>query len=207
MAEQNAFLDKAKEIARDFVWDFYQKRKSIWKIMEQMDEKNFSWIGAGPEEYLRSYDEALHYFAEQRQSGAVPLIAISEERYDAQPIGSRACVVLCEYLLTVQLEEKKNVMQERQRSTVTIRWERGKFKICQVHTSNPWHAMKGDERWPEEFVRQTYTYFLDLLSELELKEIPHLSSQQRKVLVLMMHGRRSPPQSASPTAPCSTTCA
>lgn len=30
MAEQNAFLDKAKEIARDFVWDFYQKRKSIW---------------------------------------------------------------------------------------------------------------------------------------------------------------------------------
>ncbi len=82
MAEQNAFLDKAKEIARDFVWDFYQKRKSIWKIMEQMDEKNFSWIGAGPEEYLRSYDEALHYFAEQRQSGAVPLIAISEERYE-----------------------------------------------------------------------------------------------------------------------------
>ena len=174
MAEQNAFLDKAKEIARDFVWDFYQKRKSIWKIMEQMDEKNFSWIGAGPEEYLRSYDEALHYFAEQRQSGAVPLIAISEERYDAQPIGSRACVVLCEYLLTVQLEEKKNVMQERQRSTVTIRWERGKFKICQVHTSNPWHAMKGDERWPEEFGRQTYTYFLNLLSE---------------VLVLMMHGK------------------
>ena len=52
MVEQNAFLDKAKEIARDFVWDFYQKRKSIWKIMEQMDEKNFSWIGAGPEEYL-----------------------------------------------------------------------------------------------------------------------------------------------------------
>lgn len=48
MAEQNAFLDKAKEIARDFVWDFYQKRKSIWKIMEQMDEKNFSWIGAAP---------------------------------------------------------------------------------------------------------------------------------------------------------------
>lgn len=189
MVEQNAFLDKAKEIARDFVWDFYQKRKSIWKIMEQMDEKNFSWIGAGPEEYLRSYDEALHYFAEQRQSGAVPLIAISEERYDAQPIGSRACVVLCEYLLTVQLEEKKNVMQERQRSTVTIRWERGKFKICQVHTSNPWHAMKGDERWPEEFGRQTYTYFLNLLSELELKEIPHLSSQQRKVLVLMMHGK------------------
>lgn len=121
MAEQNAFLDKAKEIARDFVWDFYQKRKSIWKIMEQMDEKN--------------------------------------------------------------------VMQERQRSTVTIRWERGKFKICQVHTSNPWHAMKGDERWPEEFGRQTYTYFLNLLSELELKEIPHLSSQQRKVLVLMMHGK------------------
>ena len=188
MVEQNAFLDKAKEIARDLVWDFYQKRKSIWKIMEQMDEKNFSWIGAGPEEYLRSYDEALHYFAEQRQSGAVPLIAISEERYDAQPI-SRACVVLCEYLLTVQLEEKKNVMQERQRSTVTIRWERGKFKICQVHTSNPWHAMKGDERWPEEFGRQTYTYFLNLLSELELKEIPHLSSQQRKVLVLMMHGK------------------
>ncbi len=189
MVEQNAFLDKAKEIARDLVWDFYQKCKSIWKIMEQMDEKNFSWIGAGPEEYLRSYDEALHYFAEQRQSGAVPLIAISEERYDAQPIGSRACVVLCEYLLTVQLEEKKNVMQERQRSTVTIRWERGKFKICQVHTSNPWHAMKGDERWPEEFGRQTYTYFLNLLSELELKEIPHLSSQQRKVLVLMMHGK------------------
>lgn len=100
MAEQNAFLDKAKEIARDFVWDFYQKRKSIWKIMEQMDEKNFSWIGAAPKEYLRSYDEALHYFAEQRQSGAVPLIAISEERYDAQPIGSCACVVLCEYLLS-----------------------------------------------------------------------------------------------------------
>lgn len=49
--------------------------------------------------------------------------------------------------------------------------------------------MKGDERWPEEFGRQTYTYFLDLLSELELKEIPHLSSQQRKVLVLMMHGK------------------
>ena len=27
MVEQNAFLDKAKEIARDLVWDFYQKRK------------------------------------------------------------------------------------------------------------------------------------------------------------------------------------
>lgn len=49
-------------MARDFVWDFYQKRKSIWQIMEQMDEKCFSWIGAGPGEYLRSYDEALHYF-------------------------------------------------------------------------------------------------------------------------------------------------
>lgn len=49
--------------------------------------------------------------------------------------------------------------------------------------------MKGDERWPEEFGRQTYTYFLNLLSELELKEIPHLSSPQRKVLVLMMHGK------------------
>ena len=33
MVEQNAFLDKAKEIVHDFVWDFYQKRKSIWKIM------------------------------------------------------------------------------------------------------------------------------------------------------------------------------
>lgn len=93
MAEQNAFLDKAKEIARDFVWDFYQKRKSIWKIMEQMDEKNFSWIGAGPEEYLRSYDEALHYFAEQRQSGAVPLIAISEEATMRSP--SAAAPVSC----------------------------------------------------------------------------------------------------------------
>lgn len=49
--------------------------------------------------------------------------------------------------------------------------------------------MKGDERWPEQFGRQTYTYFLELLSELELKEMPHLSSQQRKVLVLMMHGK------------------
>lgn len=49
--------------------------------------------------------------------------------------------------------------------------------------------MKGDERWPEQFGRQTYTYFLELLSELELKKMPHLSSQQRKVLVLMMHGK------------------
>lgn len=29
-------------MAKDFVWDFYQKRKSIWQIMEQMDEKCFS---------------------------------------------------------------------------------------------------------------------------------------------------------------------
>lgn len=66
-------------MAKGFIWDFYQKRKSIWQIMEQMDEKCFSWIGAGPGEYLRSYDEALHYFAEQRYAGAVPLIEISEE--------------------------------------------------------------------------------------------------------------------------------
>lgn len=142
-------------MAKDFVWDFYQKRKSIWQIMEQMDEKCFSWIGVGPGEYLRSYDEALHYFAEQRYAGAVPLIEISEEHYDAQLVTNQVCIVLCEYLLTVR-PETGNVMQERQ---------------------------------PEQFGRQTYTYFLELLSELELKEMPHLSSQQRKVLVLMMHGK------------------
>ncbi len=46
-------------MAKGFIWDFYQKRKSIWQIMEQMDEKCFSWIGAGPGEYLRSYDEVV----------------------------------------------------------------------------------------------------------------------------------------------------
>ena len=176
-------------MAKDFVWDFYQKRKSIWQIMEQMDEKCFSWIGAGPGEYLRSYDEALHYFAEQRYAGAVPLIEISEEHYDAQLVTNQVCIVLCEYLLTLR-PETGNVMQERQRSTITIRRAHGgKLLACQVHTSNPWYPMKGDERWPEQFGRQTYTYFLELLSELELKEMPHLSSQQRKVLVLMMHGK------------------
>ncbi len=176
-------------MARDFVWDFYQKRKSIWQIMEQMDEKCFSWIGAGPGEYLRSYDEALHYFAEQRYAGAVPLIEISEEHYDAQLVTNQVCIVLCEYLLTAR-PETGHVMQERQRSTITIRRAHGgRLLACQVHTSNPWYPMKGDERWPEQFGRQTYTYLLELLSELELKEMPHLSSQQRKVLVLMMHGK------------------
>ena len=176
-------------MARDFVWDFYQKRKSIWQIMEQMDEKCFSWIGAGPGEYLRSYDEALHYFAEQRYAGAVPLIEISEEHYDAQLVTNQVCIVLCEYLLTAR-PETGHVMQERQRSTITIRRAHGgRLLACQVHTSNPWYPMKGDERWPEQFGRQTNTYFLELLSELELKEMPHLSSQQRKVLVLMMHGK------------------
>lgn len=157
--------------------------------MEQMDEKCFSWIGVGPGEYLRSYDEALHYFAEQRYAGAVPLIEISEEHYDAQLVTNQVCIVLCEYLLTAR-PETGNVMQERQRSTITIRRAHGgKLLACQIHTSNPWYPMKGDERWPEQFGRQTYTYFLELLSELELKEMPHLSSQQRKVLVLMMHGK------------------
>lgn len=96
-------------MAKDFIWDFYQKRKSIWQIMEQMDEKCFSWIGAGPGEYLRSYDEALHYFAEQRYAGAVPLIEISEEHYDAQLVTNQVCIVLCEYLLTVR-PETGNVM-------------------------------------------------------------------------------------------------
>ena len=189
MTQQEDFLRRAEAMAKDFIWDFYQKRKSIWQIMEQMDEKCFSWIGAGPGEYLRSYDEALHYFAEQRYAGAVPLIEISEEHYDAQLVTNQVCIVLCEYLLTVR-PETGNVMQERQRSTITIRRAHGgKLLACQIHTSNPWYPMKGDERWPEQFGRQTYTYFLELLSELELKEMPHLSSQQRKVLVLMMHGK------------------
>ncbi|MCF2584607.1 helix-turn-helix transcriptional regulator [Mitsuokella multacida] len=189
MTQQEDFLRRAEAMAKGFVWDFYQKRKSIWQIMEQMDEKCFSWIGVGPGEYLRSYDEALHYFAEQRYAGAVPLIEISEEHYDAQLVTNQVCIVLCEYLLTVR-PETGNVMQERQRSTITIRRAHGgKLLACQIHASNPWYPMKGDERWPEQFGRQTYTYFLELLSELELKEMPHLSSQQRKVLVLMMHGK------------------
>ncbi|RHF53369.1 helix-turn-helix transcriptional regulator [Mitsuokella multacida] len=189
MMQQEDFLHRAEAMAKGFIWDFYQKRKSIWQIMEQMDEKCFSWIGVGPGEYLRSYDEALHYFAEQRYAGAVPLIEISEEHYDAQLVTNQVCIVLCEYLLTAR-PETGNVMQERQRSTITIRRAHGgKLLACQIHTSNPWYPMKGDERWPEQFGRQTYTYFLELLSELELKEMPHLSSQQRKVLVLMMHGK------------------
>lgn len=120
MMQQEDFLHRAEVMAKDFVWDFYQKRKSIWQIMEQMDEKCFSWIGVGPGEYLRSYDEALHYFAEQRYAGAVPLIEISEEHYDAQLVTNQVCIVLCEYLLTVR-PETGNVMQERQRSTITIR--------------------------------------------------------------------------------------
>lgn len=34
MMQQEDFLRQAKAMAKGFIWDFYQKRKSIWQIME-----------------------------------------------------------------------------------------------------------------------------------------------------------------------------
>lgn len=183
------FKGQVEILARNINHDFYEKRKTIEELLEQVDPHGFSWIGSAEHEIFYDLKSAKRYFAEQRRKMAVPVLDIREERYVAQLLTPEVCVVICEYIVETP-PQTEQIISEHQRVTFVVRQdEDGRMWICHIHTSNPWAIMRHDEYFPTKIGRRNYEYMEELMQKQKFKEIKELTKRQNQILFQMMQGK------------------
>lgn len=183
------FKGQVEILARNINHDFYEKRKTIEELLEQVDPHGFSWIGSAEHEIFYDLKSAKRYFAEQRRKMAVPMLDIREERYVAQLLTPEVCVVICEYIVETP-PQTEQIISEHQCMTFVVRQdESGRMWICHIHTSNPWAIMRHDEYFPTKIGRRNYEYMEELMQKQKFKEIKELTKRQNQILFQMMQGK------------------
>lgn len=138
----------------------------------------FTWVGAGEEQYIAGYDAAKEMFG--RFKDAIPKCEILDEEYDAiEPVPGLYVVSGRMWIATAP--EVKMYLKVHQRVTFVFQ-EAEKGLLCShIHCSNPYQEMVGGEFFPEKVGRQSYEFVQERLAKLEEQTL----QQNRQLDVIM----------------------
>lgn len=138
----------------------------------------FTWIGAGEEQYVAGREEAVEIF--RRFQGTIPPCVISEESYDViEP--SPGLYVVSGRLWLETAPEVKMYLKVHQRVTFVFRDTAQGLRCVHIHNSNPYQEMLGGEVFPQKIGRQSYEYVQERLAALEARTL----QQNRQLEVVM----------------------
>lgn len=182
------WMNQAIQISEAMTRGFYEKTIHPKEVIDFVDTKNFSWIGAAEGEIYLSWDDALTAFSHQRDMKEIPLIHVGKGKYTAQAIAEDTFLVISEIPLSTP-PESGLVLAEKQRCSMIFRLKDNHLKIVHIHTSNPWTSMKNEGRFPKTVGRNNYEYLQQLVANKKLEHFPDLSNRQRLILELMSQGK------------------
>lgn len=134
----------------------------------------FTWLGAGEEQYIVGRDAAVEMF--HRLGNGNPPCDIREEEYDAiEP--SEGLYVVSGRMWIVTTPGAK----VRQRVTFVFQETEQGLLCAHIHCSNPYQEMVGEELFPEKIGRRSYECVQERLTMLEAQMI----QQNRQLDVIL----------------------
>ena len=138
----------------------------------------FSWLGAGEEEYITGRDACVEQFLKYR--GAIPKCNIEAEEYEV------ICPAEGLYIVTGRMwiatdPSAEMYLKVHQRVTFVFQETAEGLKCNHIHCSNPYQEMMAGEYFPEKIGRQSYDYVQERVSALE----EELRQQNRQMEVIM----------------------
>lgn len=128
----------------------------------------FSWIGAGEEQYVSGRAMAAEFF--HQFNGAIPPCVISDEEYDViEPLPGLYIVTGRLWIATAP--GVKMYLKVHQRVTFVFQ-ESGQGLLCaHIHCSNPYEELVGEELFPEKIGKQSFAFVQERLAELEAQTL------------------------------------
>lgn len=124
----------------------------------------FSWIGAGEEQYVAGHEEAVAFF--RRFAGAIPKCIITDEQYDVVSLAEDT--YLCSGMMWITTDPSTQMyLKVHQRVSFVFQSIGGELKCSHIHCSNPYMEMVEGELFPDKIGRQSYEYIQERLEHLE----------------------------------------
>ncbi len=133
------------------------------KALIDLIEEPFSWIGAGEQEYAVGAENVISAF--RQFSGKVPSCIVSDEHYDAVPIGEG--IWLCSGHYRVQTDPStETFLRVHQRITAVFRMkDDGSFCCSHIHISNPYSEMNDtDIGFPTQMANDSREYLREQIA-------------------------------------------
>lgn len=133
------------------------------KALIDLIEEPFSWIGAGEQEYAVGAENVISAF--RQFSGKVPSCIVSDEHYDAVPIGEG--IWLCSGHYRIQTDPSTQIfLRVHQRITAVFRMkDDGSFCCSHIHISNPYSEMNDtDVGFPTQMANRSREYLREQIA-------------------------------------------
>lgn len=138
----------------------------------------FSWIGAGEEEFLTGRKACVDQF--QNYKDAIPKCNIWDEEYDVINPSEGLYVVTGRMWIATDASSEM-YLKVHQRVTFVLQDAEGGMKCAHIHCSNPYQEMMEGEYFPDKIGRQSYDYIQERLHLLE----EETKQQNRQMEVVM----------------------
>lgn len=138
----------------------------------------FSWFGAGENQYAFNYDDAVSFF--RRFQGQIPKCNLFDEQYEV--LNASEDVDVCSGIMWVATApEEEMYVKVHQRMTFVFQWNNGKPLCMHMHCSNPYMELLDDELFPDKIGRQSFEYVQENMRRLE-KEMRQKNSQMEVIM-------------------------
>ena len=138
----------------------------------------FSWLGAGEEEYVTGRDACVEQFMKYR--GVIPKCNIEDEEYEVICPAEGLYIVSGRMWIATD-PSAEMYLKVHQRVTFVFQETEVGLKCNHIHCSNPYQEMMAGEHFPEKIGRQSYDYVQERVSALE----EELRQQNRQMEVIM----------------------
>lgn len=138
----------------------------------------FSWVGAGEEEYLAGRDACTKQFLNYKE--AIPKCVIRDEEYDVISPAGDIYVVMGRMWIETAPDSGMYLKVHQRVSFVFQDTEQG-LLCSHIHCSNPYQEMMEGELFPDKIGRQSYDYVQERLMALEEEK----KQQNRQMEVVM----------------------
>ena len=140
--------------------------------------EQFSWMGAGEQEYLSGRQACADHFRKFRES--IPDCNIWDEEYDVVCPMENVYVVMGRMWIATD-PGTRMYLKVHQRVTFVFRDTEDGLTCSHIHCSNPYQEMLDGESFPEKIGRQSYEYVQERLNALE----EETKQQNRQLEVIM----------------------
>lgn len=138
----------------------------------------FSWMGAGEEEFLAGHDACVEQFWKYKDT--IPDCNIWDEEYDVVSPAKDVYVVRGRMWIATD-PSTQMYLKVHQRVTFVFRDTDQGLLCSHIHCSNPYQEMMPGEYFPEKIGRQSYEYVQERLTALE----EETKQQNRQIEVIM----------------------
>lgn len=168
--------EDVKSLASRIMHSHYEEHESEW--ITTLFLPQFSWFGAGEEEYLTRQEECIRMFLGFKDS--IPDCNITEEEYEAA-MPREGVYIVTGRMWIATAPSAQMYLKVHQRVTFVFLDTPEGLKCAHIHCSNPYQELLDGEHFPEKIGRQSYEYVQERLAALE----EETKQQNRQLEVIM----------------------